>query len=76
MKKLLDYLVKNSTGIKDFKIEEDKIDNETTFTVKAPKESLGLLIGKNGRTIKSIRRLLKVKATLENIKVNLIVSLK
>ena len=76
MKKLLNYLIKNSTGIKDFEIEEDKIDNEITFTVKAPKESLGLLIGKNGRTIKSIRKLLKVRATLKNIKVNLVASSK
>lgn len=74
MKKLLNYLVKNSTGIEDFVIEEEKNDNETTYTVKTPEENLGLLIGKNGRTIKTIRRLLKVRATLENVKVNLIAS--
>jgi len=72
MKKALDYIVKNITGSKDYKIveekgtEDNKSDSYSQFIIKAPKEIIGLIIGKKGKTIRMIRNLLRVKATLEN----------
>ena len=74
MKKLLEYILEEITGKKNFKIEEEKGENSVNFVIKAPAESLGLIIGKKGRTIRAIRNLLRVAATLEKKAVSLSVS--
>jgi predicted RNA-binding protein YlqC (UPF0109 family) len=66
MKDLLDFLVKNITGIKEYEIDEETQDTFTRYTVKTSKENAGLIIGKRGKTVKTLRNLLKVRATLEN----------
>lgn len=71
MKDLLNYLISSITGKDSFEIEEVTEGNFTNLTVKVPKEFMGLLIGKEGRVIKSIRNILKVKATLEKRGVNI-----
>jgi len=66
MRDLLEYIVKNIT--KDsYEISEssDPQTNHVNFTIRAPKEYMGVLIGKGGKTIAAIRNLLKVRATLE-----------
>ncbi len=65
MKDLLNFIVSKSTGIKDFKIEENTDEQGVNFVIHAPKDSIGLIIGKGGQTIKSIRNILRVKATLD-----------
>lgn len=65
MKKLLNFLVSKSIGIKDFKIEEIDDDQGVNLVIHAPKDSIGLIIGKGGQTIKSLRNILRVKATLD-----------
>ena len=65
MNELLNFLVSKSTGIKDYKIEEISDEQGLNFIIHAPKDSIGLVIGKGGQTIKSIRNILKVKATLD-----------
>jgi len=65
MKKLLSYLVKGITGSDDFVIEETGDDDRVTFNVKADKDIVGFIIGKNGKTIRTIRNILRVKAALE-----------
>jgi len=65
MKKLATYLVHGITGNSDIKIDENKDGDRTELIVKAPKEFIGLIIGKGGRTIKAIRNVLRIKATLE-----------
>lgn len=67
-------MVENITGLKTVQIEKIDEDDIITFNIKAPEESIGLIIGKNGKTIKTIRNLLKVRATLDKKKVNLTVS--
>ena len=75
MEKLLDFLITNITGIKDYKIESSQSESGgVQYIIKTPQEYIGLIIGKGGRTIKVIRSLLKVKATLDKEKVNLTVS--
>ncbi len=71
MKNLLSFLIKKITGIKDFTIQESTENSYTNFTVITEPGTAGLIIGKQGRTIKTIRNLLKVKATLEKKGVNI-----
>jgi len=74
MKDLLKYIVKEITGNSDFEIEENHEDNQMRFDLKLSPDVIGLVIGKNGNTIKSIRNLLKVRAVLEKKSVFLSVS--
>jgi len=73
MKELLDFLIRKISGLENFTIEETNEDNYTRFLVKTEGGSAGLVIGKGGRTIKTIRNLLKVRATLEKKGVNILV---
>ena len=71
MKDLLNFLVKKITGVEDFEISEINEDSFTTFIIKTKPGTAGLIIGKGGRTIKTIRNLLKIRATLEKKGVNI-----
>jgi len=64
MKKLLKHIIKELLQKEDFTIEEEKDGSHTNFTVKLDKDDIGMIIGKSGNTIRSIRNLVKVKATL------------
>mgnify|MGYP001612763304 FL=1 len=65
MKKLLKFLVEKITGNKDFEIQESEEEGRVDYMILAPEEIVGMIIGKGGKTIKTIRNLLKVRATLE-----------
>ncbi len=66
MKKLLTFLIHEITGIDDFTVTEEQVDDKINLTVVAPQETVGLIIGKEGKTIKNIRKILAIKATQEN----------
>jgi len=65
MKELLTFLVEKITGNKDIKIEESEEEGRVDYLISAPEDIVGMIIGKGGKTIKAIRNLLKVRATLE-----------
>lgn len=65
MKKLLEFILTGIVGDKNFEIEEGEDSSSPSFLVKTPSETTGIIIGKVGKTIKAIRTLLRVKATLE-----------
>jgi len=73
MKDFLEFLVtgivKNADQV--YVTEEQQPDNFINLKLSVSKEDMGLVIGKEGRTIKSLRNLLKAKAIKENIRVNL-----
>lgn len=73
MKKLLTFLIKNITGSKDFSVEEAVNDSSHALTIKADPGITGMIIGKQGKTIKNVRRILSTKAALEKtyVSVNL-----
>ena len=71
MKKLLKHLVKSTTGLEDFSINESVEDGRILFTIVTKPDTAGLIIGKQGRTIKAIRSVLKIKATLDKKMVNI-----
>lgn len=70
MKELLEYMLKEITKDDSIVVTEDIDDNFSKLTIFAPKEVMGIIIGKEGRIIKAIRNLLKVRATLEKKGVN------
>jgi len=65
MKDLLKFLITNITGIEDIEIEEKENGSMIDYDVHAPKESVGLIIGKEGKTIKNIRKIMSIRATIE-----------
>ena len=74
MKELISFLVKNIIGSEDFELEEVSDGGVTNFIIHTKAEFMGLVIGKGGKTIKTIRNLVKVRATLEKISVNVSVA--
>ncbi|PIP57357.1 RNA-binding protein [Candidatus Woesebacteria bacterium CG22_combo_CG10-13_8_21_14_all_39_10] len=73
MKELLEYILKGILGETDFYVTEEVDGNFVRLFIKVEPENAGMVIGKGGATIKAIRSLLRVKATLEKkgISVNL-----
>ena len=74
MKDLLTFLVKNIVKHPD-KVsitESAGQEGEINLELRVSPEDMGLVIGKGGKVIKSIRNLLRTKAILENKRVNLL----
>lgn len=73
MKDLLEHITQNITGNKDVEVVESEVDGVHQYIVRAPKDVMGLLIGKEGRTIRAIRSLARARAIVKktNINVNL-----
>lgn len=71
---LIKYIITNITGKEDIEVIENELDGgRFEYVVKLPKDLMGIVIGKGGNTIKSIRNLIKVKATIEKKSVNIFV---
>ncbi len=66
MKQLTQFLIENITGSKDFSVAEEEVDGRITVKVTANPEIIGLIIGKEGKTIKNIRKILSIRATQDN----------
>lgn len=71
MKDLLNYLLKGVLGDEKFEVVETEENGRTNYVIKTAQENMGLVIGKGGKMIKSIRNILKVRATLEKKAVSL-----
>jgi predicted RNA-binding protein YlqC (UPF0109 family) len=74
MKDLLNYLIESITGSKDFEISETEADGKLELNVKADPSIVGLIIGKQGKTIKNLRKIVAIKAALNDKAVNILVS--
>lgn len=66
MKELTTFIVKSIIGTEDFSVSTEEVDDRVTIYVVVPQALIGLLIGKEGKTIKNIRRILSILATKEN----------
>lgn len=71
MKDLLNFLLKGLLGKEDFEISENNVEGRVVYSIKTKPENVGLIIGKGGRMIHSLRNILKVRATLEKVAVGL-----
>jgi predicted RNA-binding protein YlqC (UPF0109 family) len=70
MKELVQYLAKSLVRNPDaVEVKETQTDDACVFELKVAKEDLGRIIGKQGRTAKSIRTLLNAAASRGNRKV-------
>lgn len=56
---------------KTIKIEKHQEGNSLNFLVSIPKEDIAKVIGKEGKMIKAIKNLLKIRAIKENMFANL-----
>lgn len=65
MKELLEYILKGVLVDQKFEVTETEDNGRIIYTVKTAPENIGLVIGKGGKMIKSLRNILKVRATLE-----------
>lgn len=72
MKDLIDYIVKNLvTKPEAVTIDETSSEGGVQLLLTVDPEDMGLVIGKNGQTIKALRRILGVRAMADNVRVNL-----
>ena len=72
MKDLLNFIVTNLvTKPEAVVIDEQNEDGNVSLSLKVDPSDMGLIIGKNGQTIRAIRKLLTVRAIAENVRVNL-----
>ena len=72
MKNLLEFLIKNITGSDDFSVEEEVQEGFIVLNVTANKDLMGLIIGKEGKTVKNLRKILSVMGVLQksSVKIN------
>lgn len=72
MKDLLNFIVTSLvTKPEAVEIEERNEEGNLDLSLKVDPSDMGLIIGKGGQTIRSIRKLLTVRAIAENVRVNL-----
>ena len=69
MKKLLEYVLSGIADSGSFTAEESRENATINFNIIADPSVIGLIIGKNGRTIKAIQNVLRVRARLEKVSV-------
>lgn len=63
MKDLLSFIIKNIVDDpKEIEIQQEIEGDQIKLTVLVPQEQIGPIIGKGGKTIKAIKRILSVKA--------------
>lgn len=68
LKLLIEPLV---ADIKAIQIVKEQNGPSLKFTVKIPKEEIAKVIGKEGKMVKSIKNLLKIRAIKENVYITL-----
>lgn len=72
MKDLLEFIAKNILSYpEEVKIEEIVQNDNVLLKLNVNKEDMGKIIGKEGKIIKAIRALLKVRGLMEGKKVEL-----
>lgn len=72
MNDLLNYIVTSLvTKPEAVLIDEQKEDGNIILNLTVDPADMGLIIGKNGQTIRAIRKLLTVRAIAENVRINL-----
>lgn len=70
MKDFIEFLVKQIIkNPKELVVEEEINDTVVNIRICVAESDMGILIGKQGRTIRSIRDLAKAKAIKDNVKV-------
>jgi predicted RNA-binding protein YlqC (UPF0109 family) len=75
MKETLEYIVKQLVDAPDaVVIDETESDGIIQFTITVAKEDMGKIIGKEGKVIRSIRNIMKIKAIKEDKRINITIA--
>lgn len=75
MKDTLLYIISQIVDNPDeVDISEEDIDGVVTYTVSVAKDDMGKVIGKEGKVIRSIRNVMKIKAMKQNKRINITLS--
>ena len=70
MKNVLEYILENIVD-GETSVEENEDNGFITYVVHAPQDEIGKIIGKGGKTINSIKNILKIKAIKDGKKVDI-----
>ncbi len=65
MKELLEFIVSSLIDKEHFEIKLEVEGDNIRFVLRVDAEYIGLIIGKGGKTIHSLRNILRIKAVLE-----------
>ena len=73
MKEFLEFLVKGIVS-KPEEVEVSEVQSEGVFiyNIHVSDEDMGVVIGKDGKTIRSIRNMAKAKAIKDNVRIQII----
>lgn len=66
---MLDHIIEG-----EYSVAQEDRDGFVVYTIQAPSDQIGRIIGKNGKTIHAMKNLLKVMAVKENVKVDIEIS--
>lgn len=66
---LLEYIARGITENNQVSVRESTSEGIHIYTIHAPKEVMGILIGKEGRTIRAIRLLARARAIKEQVSI-------
>lgn len=73
MKEVLHYILENILDLAEnesIEVSEDDQNGVLILKAKVPKDKMGIVIGKNGKTINAIKNILKIKAIKENMRID------
>ncbi|HVZ66884.1 MAG TPA: KH domain-containing protein [Patescibacteria group bacterium] len=70
MQDLLSHILEGILG-EPVEIKEETSEGFTNFVVNVPKDKVGIVIGKGGKTINAIKNVLKIRAIRENVRVDI-----
>jgi predicted RNA-binding protein YlqC (UPF0109 family) len=72
MKDTLEYIIKAIVTDEDsVKIEERDEDGILNLIITVAKDDMGKIIGKEGKVIRSIRNIMKIKAMKHDVRINI-----
>ncbi len=70
MKDLLAYMLNGILG-EEVEVSEEANEDFTTFFVNVPKDNVGMVIGKGGKTINALKNVLKIRAIRDNVRIDI-----
>jgi uncharacterized protein len=72
MKDTLEFIIKELVDTpEEVEITESEEDGITNLTIKVAQADMGKIIGKEGKVIRSIRNVMKIKAMKQNTRINI-----
>lgn len=72
MKKALSYIISSIVSTPEkVEINEEEENDIINLTLRVANDDMGRVIGKNGKVIRAIRNVMKIKAIKQNKKINI-----